>query len=84
MRVRYLGSVNLVLGDFFYSCICSCVMCLRLFLFLGSSEALMFGDKPFMYYIQKRWEWSLWLKVETCAKKGFSFNSMLHMKTEFL
>jgi hypothetical protein len=29
MRVRCLGSVNLLLGDFFQMCISSFVMCLR-------------------------------------------------------
>jgi hypothetical protein len=68
----------------FQSCINSCVMCLRLSLPVGSSEPLVLGDQPFMYYIQMRWEWSLCLRVETCDKKGFGIKSMLHIKTDFL
>jgi hypothetical protein len=83
MRVRCLGSVNLIFRDFFselYKFFCHVSQIVS----VGSSEALVLGDQPFMYYIQTRWEWSLCLRVEACAKKRFGIKSMLHITTDFL
>jgi hypothetical protein len=63
-----MGSVNLVLGYFFFR---GCVFCPRLSFPVGSSLALVLGDQNFLHSTQETWEWSLMLRDEARGTKVF-------------